>query len=75
VFPEIAEKAAKELRPSIIANYAYELAKQFNEFYHMHNILKEEKSIKEARLLLISCIRQALKNSLGLLGIEVLERM
>jgi len=75
MFPNIVEKTSKELRPSIIANYAYELAKQFNEFYHIHNILKEKEDIKKARLLLVNCIRQTLKNSLNLLGIDVLERM
>jgi len=74
-FPQIAEKTGNELRPNIVANYAYELAKQFNEFYHIHNILKEKQDIKNARLLLASCVRQTLKNSLNLLGIEVLERM
>ncbi len=74
-FPQIAEKTAIELRPNIIANYAYELAKQFNEFYHIHNILKEKEEVKNARLLLVDCVRQTLKNSLNLLGIEILERM
>ncbi len=74
-FPNVVEKTGNELRPSIIANYVYELAKQFNEFYHIHNILKEKQDIKNARLLLISSIRQVLKNSLNLLGIDVLERM
>lgn len=74
-FPQIAEKVSVELRPNTIANYAYELAKQFNEFYHIHNILKEREEIKKARLLLVSCVRQTLKNSLNLLGIGVLERM
>jgi len=73
--PDTVEKTGKELRPNIIANYAYELAKQFNEFYHKHNILKEEKSIKEARLLLVKCVSQALKNSLNLMGIDVLDKM
>lgn len=75
VFPDLVEKAAKELRPNIVANYAYELAKQFNEFYHIHNILKEEKNIKEARLLLAESVRQTLRNSLSLLGIDALEKM
>lgn len=75
MFPDLLERAAKELRPNIIANYAYELAKQFNEFYHIHNILKEEKGIREARLLLAESVRQTLKNSLNLLGIGVLEKM
>ena len=74
-FPNIVEKTGNELRPSIIANYVYELAKQFNEFYHIHNILKERKKIKDARLLLVNSIRYALKNSLNLLGIDVLEKM
>jgi len=74
-FPQIVEKMGNELRPNIVANYAYELAKQFNEFYHIHNILKEKQDIKNARLLLASCVRQTLKNSLNLLGIEVLEKM
>ena len=74
-FPQIVEKTGNESRPNIVANYAYELAKQFNEFYHIHNILKEKQDIKNARLLLASCVRQTLKNSLNLLGIEVLERM
>lgn len=75
MFPNIAEKASTELRPNIIANYSYELAKQFNEFYHMHNILKEEEKVKKARLLLAECVRQTLKNSLDLLGIGVLDKM
>ena len=74
-FPNIVEKTANELRPSIIANYVYELAKQFNEYYHAHNILKEKDKIKNATLVLVGCIRQVLKNSLNLLGIGVLERM
>ena len=75
LFPELMEKVSKELKPHIVANYAYELAKQFNEFYHIHNILKEKEDIKKARLLLVACVKQTLKNSLNLLGIEVLERM
>jgi arginyl-tRNA synthetase len=74
-FPQIVEKTANELRPNTIANYAYELAKQFNEFYHIHNILKEKEDIKKARLLLVVCVKHTLKNSLDLLGVGVLEKM
>ena len=74
-FPGIVEKASNELRPSVIASYAYELAKQFNEYYHAYNILKEEEKIKNARLVLANCARQVLKSSMGLLGIGVLEKM
>jgi len=75
VFPDLVEKAANELRPNIIANYAYELAKQFNEFYHAHNVLKESQEIREARLLLAFSVGQALRNSLSLLNIDVLNKM
>ena len=75
MFPNIVEKTANELRPNTIANYAYELAKQFNEFYHIHNILKEKKEIKNSRLILVNCVRQTLGNSLNLLGIGVLDKM
>jgi arginyl-tRNA synthetase len=75
LFPAIVEKTANELKPNIVSNYAYELAKQFNEFYHMHNILKEESAIKDARMLLAFSVGQVLKTSLSLLGIHVLEKM
>ena len=74
-FPEIISKATEELRPHLIANYAYSLAQQFNEYYHKHNILKADEKVKDARLLLISAVRQVLKNGLNLLGIDVLEKM
>ncbi len=75
LFPEIAKSATELLRPHLIANYTYELAHKFNEFYHMHNILKEKKEIRNARLLLVSCIKQVLQNGLNLLGIDVMEKM
>ena len=74
-FPEIVLKATHELRPHLIANYAYTLAQKFNEYYHKHQVLKAEEDVKYARMLLISAIRQVLKNGLSLLGIEVLENM
>jgi len=74
-FPEIISKATSELRPHLIANYAYSLAQNFNEYYHKHNILKADEKVKDARLLLISAVRQVLKNGLNLLGIGVLEKM
>lgn len=74
-FPETISKATSELRPHLIASHLYSLAQKFNEYYHMHQILKSEKAVKDARVLLISAIRQAIKNGLNLLGIGVLERM
>lgn len=74
-FPKVVGSATESLKPHLIANYVYELAKMFNEFYHLHNILKEGKKVKDARLLLCYCIRQVLNNGLGLLGIDAVERL
>lgn len=74
-FPEIIGKATTELKPHLIANYLYSLAQNFNEYYHIHQILKADEKTKDARILLISAVRQVIKNGLGLLGIKVLEKM
>ncbi len=74
-FPEVIEKSTIELKPHLLANYLYSLAQKLNEYYHAHQILKAEEKTKNARLLLISSVRQVLKNGLNLLGIDVLERM
>lgn len=74
-FPEIVDKASSELSPHMIASYIYSLAQKFNEYYHAHQILKADEKRKDARILLIMCVRQAIKNGLSLLGIDVLERM
>ncbi len=74
-FPEMVDKATEHLQPHLIANYIYNLAKTFNEFYHSCQILKEDEHLKNARLYLISCVRQVLENGLGVLGIEAPEHM
>jgi arginyl-tRNA synthetase len=74
-FTNTINHATENLRPHLITTYTYELAKKFNEYYHKHNILKEKENLKNARLLLISCIRQVLQNGLNLLGIDIIERM
>ena len=70
-FPEIVLKE----KPHLIANYAFELAQNFNEFYRDFPVLKAEEKVKNARLLLVKVTKQVLKNSLYLLGIEAPERM
>lgn len=74
-FPNTAEKATKELRPHLVATYLYSLAQKFNEYYHQHQILKADSKTRNARILLISAVRQTIKNGLNLLGIDVLEKM
>ncbi len=74
-FPEIVTKATNGLRPHLVASHLYSLAQKFNEYYHIHQILKAEGKIKDARILLISAVRQVIKNGLSLIGIDILERM
>ncbi|MBU4085995.1 MAG: arginine--tRNA ligase [Nanoarchaeota archaeon] len=72
-FPEQVENASKNLTPSTIANYSLQLAKLFNEFYHSCPVLDSEE--KAFRLEMVSKFRQVMKQSLYLLGIQVLEEM
>jgi arginyl-tRNA synthetase len=75
-FPEIVEKAAKELKPSYISSYAYELATVFSEFYHACPVVKAKpEKLRDFRLSLIKATQITLKNSFNLLGIEALEKM
>jgi arginyl-tRNA synthetase len=72
-FSSIVEKAYEQMNPSIIANYSYQLAQIFNEFYHECPVMGSDKEV--FRLLLVEAFSQVLKNSLSLLGIETLEEM
>lgn len=75
-FPSIVAAAGAELSPALIANYAYELVKEYNQFYHDHSILNEPDEVKKAlRLTLSSATAKIIKSGMGLLGIEVPERM
>ncbi len=74
-FPNTIENAYTQLAPHIIANYTFQLAQNFNEFYHACPILNQIKEIKESRLLIVRATTQTLANALSLLGIEVLEEM
>ncbi|MCK4670374.1 MAG: arginine--tRNA ligase [Nanoarchaeota archaeon] len=74
-FSEVVEQVAQSYRPMLMTRYCIELAQTFNEFYHSCQILREEEDLKNARLLLVDCVRQVLKNALDLLGIEAPEQM
>ena len=70
------EQAGKDYSPSGIANYCYELTKEFNQFYHDYSILKEPDAAKQQlRLVLARNVAKTIKNGMALLGIEVPERM
>ena len=76
LFPGKVDEAGAALSPAVIANYAYDLAKEFNQYYHDTPILKEEnEAVLKYRLLLIDTLAKTLRSAMGLLGIELPERM
>lgn len=75
-FPKIVRMAAMEYNPADIANFLHELAQSFNRFYHDHSVLSaDSEELVQARLKLIQAVGIVLKNGLGLLGIDVVEKM
>ena len=75
-FGAAVEQAGKDYSPSGIANYCYELTKQFNQFYHDYSILNAEtETAKMFRLVLAQNVAKVIRNGMALLGIEVPERM
>lgn len=75
-FETVVEQAGKDYSPSGIANYCYELTKDFNQFYHDYSILNAESTeAKTLRLALAKNVAKTIKNGMQLLGIEVPERM
>ncbi|MBR4688728.1 MAG: arginine--tRNA ligase [Bacteroidales bacterium] len=75
-FPAKVAEAGAALSPAVIANYAYDLAKEFNQYYHDTPILREEDlAILKFRLELISVMARTLRRAMGILGIGLPERM
>ena len=75
-FPAVIAQSAEAYSPALIANYVYDLAKEYNQFYHDYSILKEENvDSRLFRLLLSKNTMQVIRTSLDLLGIEAPHRM
>jgi arginyl-tRNA synthetase len=75
-FPAIIEESALNFNPALIANYIYELAKEYNQFYHEHSILKADNTDQiNFRLILSDCTGKIIHKGMYLLGIDVPERM
>ncbi len=75
-FPSVVKQAGTEYSPSSIANYCYELTKEYNQFYHDFSILREEDAAKrQFRLTLSANVAKTVRLGMGLLGIEMPERM
>ncbi|GAB1454548.1 arginine--tRNA ligase [Draconibacterium sp.] len=76
LFPAAVKEAGDNYSPAIIANYCYDLVKEFNQFYHEHSILSEpNKDQLNFRLILSATVAQIIKKGMNLLGIEMPERM
>ncbi len=76
LFPKAVKEAGDNFSPAIIANYCYDLVKEFNQFYHEHSILSEaNKDQLNFRLILSATVAQIVKKGMNLLGIEMPERM
>ena len=75
-FPSVVSEAGRSYSPAIIANYAYDLVKQYNQFYHDCPVLREEdESRRSLRLCLTDVCSRTVATAMGLLGIRVPERM
>ena len=75
-FALAVRQAGQDYNPSCIANYCYELVKEYNQFYHDFSILREEDNNKKLlRIVLSAAVSQVIKDGMGLLGIEMPERM
>jgi len=69
-FPRVVQDAARDYKPHYIANYVYDLANKFNEFYQSIPVLKAPSELRKARLALVIATKIVIANALSLLGIE-----
>ncbi|GBU21540.1 arginyl-tRNA synthetase [Fibrobacteres bacterium R8-0-B4] len=74
-FPEAVGFAYNRLSPSVIANYAFDLAQLFNEFYHASQVIGSGGAVESFRINLVSAFRSVMRGCLGLMGIEAVEEM
>ena len=75
-FPSLVAEAGRSCSPALIANYVYDLVKEYNQFYHDCSILREEDAaVRSLRLALSDAVARTIRTGMGLLGIRVPERM
>ncbi len=74
-FTYVIERVLRELRPNVFADYVFDIAMKFNDFYRLNPVLKEEKELRMHRLAIVDATRIVLRNGLETLGIKPLERM
>lgn len=75
-FPSVVAEAGRSFSPALIANYTYDLVKEYNQFYHDYSILREEDpAVRSLRLAISDATARTVKTGMGLLGIKVPEKM
>jgi len=75
-YPQIIEESGRDYSPAQIANFSFDLAREFNQYYHEVTVLHEEdRELRDQRLLLLKQVARLLESSMGLLGITLPERM
>ena len=75
-YPGKVQEASDGFSPAVLANFSYELAKEFNQYYHDTSILREADAvIRGMRLSLIGCVADVLRKAMALLGIQLPDRM
>ncbi|MDD4748096.1 MAG: DALR anticodon-binding domain-containing protein, partial [Salinivirgaceae bacterium] len=75
-FKSVVTEAGEQLSPALIANYVYDLAREFNQYYHEYQIIREsDADCRNTRLLLVKAVAQVIKNATWLLGMDVPEKM
>ena len=75
-FAAVVRQAGQDYSPSVIANYCYDLTKEYNQFYHDYSVLREENEAKrQFRLVLSANVAKVIRLGMSLLGIEMPERM
>ena len=74
-FGAVIQRAADACEPSVVSQYLLELCARFSAFYHKHIVLSDDAALTAARILLVDCLRQTIRNGLVLLGIKAPEEM
>ncbi|MGQ8338538.1 arginine--tRNA ligase [Sunxiuqinia sp. A32] len=76
LFPSVVKEAGDNYSPALVANYVYDLVKEYNQFYHDHSIIAEENvDVRNMRLVLSETVAKIIKLGMALMGISVPERM
>ncbi|QUI21102.1 arginine--tRNA ligase [Vallitalea pronyensis] len=74
-FPDVIRLAAEKLEPSFISRYVVDLSQAFNSFYHNNKIIVEDEALRDARLMVVKCVKDVIETALGLIGVKAPEKM